>query len=134
MQREVIGLDLEKLVNQSVIHKSYGKGIVQNIDEKYLEVNFVHREKVCRFVYPSCFYNFLVLEDEVLQEEINSVIEVWKQESGVLQKEELKLQYEKTLQGIEDRRLAAEEKKLRAAQRSMEHRSMYTNAKQDKKN
>ena len=127
-------MDLEKLVNQRVIHKSFGKGIIQNIDEKYLEVNFVDKEKVSRFVYPSCFYNFLVLEDGILQEEINSVIEVWKQESGVLQKEELKLQYEKTLQDIEARKLAAEEKKLRAAQRAMEHRSMYSNAKQDKKN
>lgn len=128
MKREVIDLDLEKLVNQSVIHKSFGKGIIQNIDEKYLEVNFGDKEKVSRFVYPSCFYNFLIIENEVLQEEINSVIEVWKQESGVLQKEELKLQYDKTIQGIEARKLAAEEKKMRAAQRSM-----YRNAKQDKK-
>lgn len=38
-------MDLEKLVNQTVIHKSYGKGIIHNVGEKYLEVDFAGKRK-----------------------------------------------------------------------------------------
>ncbi|MGN1176628.1 MAG: hypothetical protein ACI4S1_14345 [Roseburia sp.] len=127
-------MDLEKLVNQTVAHKSFGKGIIRSVDEKYLEVDFTEKGKVSKFPYPSCFHGFLTLEDSNLQTEIGEIIEVWKQESGVVQKEALRHQYEKTIQGIEARRLAAEEKKLKAAQRAMEHRSTYSNVKQGKKN
>ena len=34
-------MDLEKLVNQTVIHTSFGKGIIRSVDKKYLEVDFV---------------------------------------------------------------------------------------------
>lgn len=127
-------VEADKLINQTVIHKSFGKGIIIRIvDKKYLEVDFTEKGKVSKFAYPSCFYGFLTLEDSSLQVEIDAVVEVWKQESGVLQKEELRHQYEKTMRGIEARRLAAEEKKLKAAQRSMEHRSTYSNVRQEKK-
>ena len=127
-------VDLEKLVNQTVIHKSFGKGIIRSMDEKHLEVDFKEKGKVSKFPYPSCFNGFLTVEDCDLQAEITSVVEVWKQESGAVQKEELRHQYEKTMQGIEARRLAAEEKKLKAAQRAMEHRFTYSNVNQGKKN
>jgi len=127
-------VDLEKLVNQTVIHKSFGKGIIRSVDEKYLEVDFIKKGKVSKFSYPGCFHGFLTIEDGILQQEIDAVVEVWKQESGTVQKEELKKQYEKTMQSIEARRLAAEEKKLKAAQRAMEHRSTYSNTNFNKKN
>ena len=38
-------MDLEKLVDQTVIHKSIGKGIICNVDEKYLEVDFSEKGK-----------------------------------------------------------------------------------------
>lgn len=60
-------------------------------------------------------------------------MEVWKQESGTVQKEELRHRYEKTMQGIEARRLAAAKKKLKAAQKAMEHRSTYSNTNLNKK-
>lgn len=126
-------MDLEKLVNQTVIHKSFGKGIICSVDGKYLEVDFTEIEKISKFAYPSCFNGFLTIEDGSLQQEIETVVEVWKQESGAAQKEELMKQYEKTLKGIKARRLAAEEKKMKAAQRAMEHRSMYSNTNFDKK-
>ncbi|MBQ7920176.1 MAG: hypothetical protein IJ324_09595 [Lachnospiraceae bacterium] len=126
-------MDLEKLVNQTVIHKSFGKGIIRSVDEKYLEVDFMEKGKVSKFPYPSCFNGFLIMEDCELQPEITSVVEVWKVESGAVQKEELRHQYEKTMQGIESRRLAAEDKKLKAAQRAMEHRSTYSSTNFNKK-
>lgn len=126
-------MDLEKLVNQTVIHKSFGKGIIRSVDEKYLEVDFAEKGKVSKFPYPGCFHGFLTIEDSSLQPEIEAVVEGWKQDSGVVQKEELKKKYEKTIQSIEARRLAAEEKKLKAAQRAMEHRSTYSNTNFNKK-
>lgn len=126
-------MDLEKLVNQTVIHKSFGKGIIRSVDEKYLEVDFTEKGKVSKFPYPGCFHGFLTIEDGSLQSEIEAVVENWKQDSGVVQKEELRHQYEKTMQGIEARRLAAEEKKLKVAQRAMEHRSTYSNTNFNKK-
>lgn len=126
-------MDLEKLVNQTVIHKSFGKGIIRSVDEKYLEVDFIKKGKVSTFSYPGCFHGFLTIEDGILQQEIDAVVEVWKQESGIVQKEKLKKRYEKTMQSIEARRLAAEEKKLKAAQRAMEQRSTYSNTNFNKK-
>lgn len=126
-------MDLEKLVNRTVIHKSFGKGIIRSVDGKYLEVDFMEKGKVSKFPYPSCFNGFLTMEDYELQLEISSVVEVWKVESGAIQKEELRRRYEKTMQGIEARRLAVEDKKLKAAQRAMEHRSTYSNTNFNKK-
>lgn len=126
-------MDLEKLVNQTVIHKSFGKGVIRSVDEKYLEVDFMEKGKISKFSYPGCFHGFLTVVDSSLQPKIEAVVEVWKQESGAVQKEELKKQYEKTMQSIEARRLAAEEKKLKAAQRAMEHRSTYSNVNQKRK-
>ena len=116
-----------------VIHKSFGKGIIRSVDEKYLEVDFMEKGKASKFSYPSCFNGFLSMEDNELQPEISSAVEVWKVESGAAQKEELRHQYEKTMQGIEARRLAAEDKKMKAAQRAMEHRSAYSNTSFNKK-
>ncbi|MGN0386290.1 MAG: hypothetical protein ACI4EX_10455 [Lachnospiraceae bacterium] len=127
-------IEADKLINRTVIHKSFGKGIIRSVDEKYLEVDFSERGKVSKFVYPSCFYGFLTLEECNLQAEIDAVVEIWKQESGVEKKEELRHQYEKTMQSIEARRLAAEEKKLKAAQRAMEHRTTYGDVKRERKN
>ena len=59
-------MDLEKLVNQTVIHKSFGKGIIRSVDEKYLEVDFVETGKVSKFPYPGCFHGFLTIEDSSL--------------------------------------------------------------------
>lgn len=115
-------LAIEKLVNQVVVHKSFGKGIIRSVDEKHLEVEFIEKNKISKFAYPSCFRGFLLLENHELQSEIQAVVETWEVESGTIQKEELKHQYEKTMQGIKARQIAAKEKKLKAAQRAMEQR------------
>ena len=123
-------MDSKKLVNQTVMHKTFGNGIIRSVDEKYLEVDFTEKGKISKFSYPSCFYGFLSIKDISLQPEIDAVVEVWKHESGTMQKEELKKRYEKTIHDIETRRIAAEEKKLKAAQKAIEHHSTYINTKQ----
>lgn len=101
--------------------------------KKYLEVEFIEKGKVSRFLYPDCFYGFLTIEDSGLQLEIEAVVEDWKQDRGVIQKEKLRKQYEKNMRSIEARRLAAEEKRLKAAQRAMEHRFTYSSSSFNKK-
>ena len=65
--------------------------------------------------------------------EIEAVVEDWKQDRGVIQKEKLRKQYEKNMRSIEARRLAAEEKRLKAAQRAMGHRFTYSSSSFNKK-
>lgn len=96
------------------MHKTLGKGIIRSADEEYLEIYFTEKGKISKFSYPSCFYGFLTVEDNSLQPEIETVVEAWKQESDIVHKEELRKRYEKTIHDIETRRLAAEEKKLKA--------------------
>lgn len=126
----------EQLVDQVVVHKIFGEGIVHSVNGTHLEVHFVEKSKVSKFAYPSCFEGFLILQNSSLQSEVEKDIEVWRQESGAVQKEALRHQYEMTLQGIEARRIALEEKKLKAAQKIMEHRSShsYNNERRNKKN
>ena len=119
-------MEIMDLVNQKVIHKNFGNGIICNVDNaKYLNVKFEQKTEVCKFAYPQCFYGYLTLENSKLQSEIISVIENWKMENGIEEKEKLRYKYKETLRGIENRRTAVEEKKLRASQRAAEHRTMY---------
>lgn len=53
-------------------------------------------------------------------------MEQWKEENGVYVKEELIWEYEKTQQAIRERQNAAEERRLKAARRAMEHRMVFT--------
>lgn len=127
-------IEADKLINQTVIHKSFGKGIICSVDEKYLVVDFRKKCKLSKFAYPLCFHGFLILEDSQLQLEVEKAVEVWKQESGIVQKEELKRQYEKTMQGIEARRIATEEKRLKTSRRAMGYNFISDNVKQEQKN
>ena len=115
-------LAIENLIEEKVIHKSFGTGIIRSVDDKYLEVDFPERNKKSKFSYPSCFNGFLTLENGQKQAEVQKDLEQWKIESGVVQKEKLRCQYEKTMQEIRARKIAAGEKKLRAMQKAREYR------------
>lgn len=118
-------MEAASMLNQAVVHKTFGKGIVKSADEKYIEVEFAEKQKKGKFAYPSCFHGFLSFEDEHLQMRMQEAVDVWMTESGTRQSEALYHKYEKTVKGIMERRAAAEEKKLKAAQRAMEHRTNY---------
>ena len=121
-----------QLENKAVIHKCFGKGIITGYDGRYLEAEFKDAGKKCRFQFPSCFYGYLVFEDNDLQKMIEPEVERWKKENQIEKKEELKLRYQKTIQAIEERKLAQEQKKLRLAQRSAEHRALNAASQNDK--
>lgn len=126
-------MEIQKLLNEIVMHKTFGKGVINSVDDQYLQVKFFEGSKTSKFVYPSCFDGFLMLENKEKQADIQKNLEQWKVESGANQKEKLKRQYEKTMLGIKTRRIAAEEKKLKATQRMMEHRITYGNVKTEKR-
>lgn len=126
-------MEIQKLLNEIVMHKTFGKGIINGVDDQYLQVKFFEGSKTSKFVYPSCFDGFLMLENEEKQADIQKNLEQWKIESGANQKEKLRRQYEKTMLGIKTRRIAAEEKKLRATQRMMKHRITQGNVKTEKR-
>lgn len=126
-------MEAEKLINLTVIHKIFGKGIIRCADEKYIEVDFVEKNILGKFAYPSCFQTFLTLEDTKLHEEMKEVVETWKIENGIDKKEEIWRRHEKTVKGIKDRQLAVAERKLKAAQRAMSHRTAYNSVKQENK-
>ena len=54
------------LVNQKVKHKLYGTGVIIEQDEMYITVQF--STKTAKFKYPSAFEEFIIAEDEKLQE------------------------------------------------------------------
>jgi len=76
-------------------------------------------------LYLSCFDGYAKLENKAKQRRVQADLEKWKTESGATQKEELRREYEKTQQEIRERRDAAEERKIKAAKRAMEHRTVY---------
>lgn len=127
-------IEAAQLINQDVVHKNFGRGIICSVeDESHLSVKFEGKDAVSRFVYPQCFYGFLTLENSRLQFEIAQTVKNWKEENGIAEKEKLYHQHKETVRGIQSRRLAAEEKRLKAAQRLAEHRTTYTKRPEDKK-
>ncbi len=58
------------LENLEVKHKSFGLGVIVNVQGKYITVRFDTQDKV--FVYPDIFEKFLTLADGSVSEEILS--------------------------------------------------------------
>lgn len=117
-------MEIKDLVGVAVEHKMYGHGIVENVYDKYIEVMFIQRNKKCKFSYPSCFDGYLNLLTDEKTAIVEADLAAWKNESSTVQKEKLRQQYMKTQLSIMARRVAAEEKKLREAQRIM-NRNQY---------
>lgn len=132
ISREVLMMEAMELIHLTVIHKIFGKGVIYSVDEKYIEVDFAEKNRVSKFAYPSCFQEFLTLENAEMRETMQKVVEKWKIENGIDKKEEIWKRHEKTVQGIKDRQFAAAERKLKAAQRAISHRTAYNSVKQEK--
>lgn len=120
-----IKVKADSLVGEVIVHKVFGSGVVQEVHDTYLEVEFKEGKKHCKFLYPSCFDGYVRLENQTMQRRTQNDLRQWKKLSGALQEEELRKEYEKTQQEILERKNAAEEKKLKAARRAMEQRTVY---------
>ncbi len=117
-------MKIENLIGETLIHRVFGTGVIEDVHGKYLEVEFPEK-KHCKFLYPSCFNGYVRLENREKQRRVQTDLRIWKEESGAILEEEMKEEYEKTQQEIIARRKAAEEKRLLAARKSMEHRTVY---------
>jgi len=111
-------MEVKELIGTEVFHKVFGTGFIEDAHDNYIQVLF-QSEKRSNFSYPSCFDRFLVLKSEENREDVNADLVLWRMESGAEQKEALRQQYLKTQQAIEARRIAAEERKLKAVQQRM---------------
>lgn len=118
-------MKIENLIGEILVHRVFGNGVIKEVHEKYLEVEFPEKKKHCKFLYPSCFNGYVRLENREKQRRAQTDLRIWKEESGALLEEEMKEEYEKTQQEIIARRKAAEEKRLLAARKSMEYRTVY---------
>ena len=58
------------LENLEVLHKSFGKGTIVNVNGKYITVKFDGVQKI--FVYPDIFEKFLTLADGTVSSEIQA--------------------------------------------------------------
>ena len=61
------------LTNQAVRHQKFGDGIIKNRDGIYLSVEFNCGTK--RFLFPDAFSEYLTIEDEGIQVEIEKYLE-----------------------------------------------------------
>ena len=61
------------LENLEVLHKSFGKGTIVNVNGKYITVKFDGVQKI--FVYPDIFEKFLTLADGTVSSEIQADLE-----------------------------------------------------------
>lgn len=61
-------------VGKTVLHKTWGKGVVCRQNAEYIIVSFAQEEKM--FSYPKSFEAFLRFEDSCLNEEIQRLIQM----------------------------------------------------------
>lgn len=115
-------VESKDLIKETVIHKAFGKGVIRNAYGKILEIDFPQYGKHSKFIYPSCFDGFLRLEKEEKEKDVAEDLKQWRISSGAEEKEKLRQQYQKTQQAIKARRMAAEEKKQRLAQRNTQRK------------
>ncbi|MCM1025404.1 MAG: hypothetical protein NC432_03150 [Roseburia sp.] len=121
-------MEIKNLIEETVIHKAFGKGTIKEAYDNYLEVEFPGCGKRSKFSYPSCFDGFLRLEGGEKEKAVQEELERWREDNGIAQKEICRQQYEKTRQAIRERRLAAEEKRKKTGRRSAVLRADYNGA------
>ena len=61
-----------QLQGKAINHVKFGNGIIKELRDKYLIVDFVHGER--KFLFPNVFAGFLSLTDKQAQKEIESII------------------------------------------------------------
>ena len=105
---------MEDLLNEVVIHKTFGKGKIQVVKEGYIQVQF-EKGKTSKFLVPSCFDKFLTMADKKKQEAICEEVENWKLENGIYEKEALQQRTQDAMERIKARELAREQRRKEKA-------------------
>ena len=102
------------LVNEKVIHKVYGPGVIKSTNKEYLEVLF-DNGKCSTFQMPSCFDKFIRFVNEEKQERILHDLDLWKKLNGVYEKEKIHQLTKATQEGIVQREKEREQRRLERA-------------------
>lgn len=76
---------MDNLINSTVYHKKYGRGIITDISSTHIKINFSDELKT--FNYPYAFENFLTLENKEIQ---NTIIKQIKDKKQIDIEEKLK--------------------------------------------
>lgn len=114
----------EELLNEKVIHKTYGKGFIKAVDGYYIEVEF-ESGKISQFVVPTCFDRFIKLADEEKNEQVQRMLAYWKEINEIDKKEQLQKQTQETQNAIVMRDKEREIKKIEAARKEAERSRIF---------
>ncbi|MBF4691552.1 hypothetical protein [Fusibacter ferrireducens] len=102
------------MIDQYVIHSLYGRGIVKEIKDNYLKLDFEDGAKLKTFLYPDAFESFLTFEDSALQkkalEDLKKVLVM-----NQIEQEEKDLKSAAYEQKLKEERLEVIKKKRKAA-------------------
>ena len=107
-------MQVETLLNEIVVHRLYGEGIIEAVDGNRITVVFEDTKK-CTFLVPSCFDKFLRLKGDDKQDEIDEALMQWKTENAVFKSEELQKKMKNRQEGIDQRGREREKRKLEKA-------------------
>lgn len=99
-----------QLLNLNVKHKAFGKGIITEVNGKYLTIQF--EAKIAKFIYPDAFEKFISAEDNTTQAAIMEELAAEKQAA----EEERKA--EELRRAEEERRRAAERQAVSSTKNS----------------
>lgn len=69
-------------VNNRVVHKKFGKGVIMGMEENRIYVCFDENGETKVFPYPKAFENYLSYEDESLQANVSKTIGVIREEES----------------------------------------------------
>lgn len=70
---EAVQTTAQKLIGQTVKHRAFGSGVIEELTGNVVTVNFSDGDK--KFIYPDAFESFLSLEDEESMKEFNKLME-----------------------------------------------------------
>lgn len=114
----------EDLLNEKVIHKTYGIGTIKSVEGYYIEVEF-ETGKTSRFVVPTCFDRFIKLIDEQKNENVQNALARWKEVNEIDKKEQLRKQTQARQTAIIMRDKEREVKRIEAAKKEAERSRIF---------
>lgn len=92
------------LVNEKVMHNTFGKGNVINYNKSYIKINFKSGDK--RFVFPDAFRKYITFTDQRATNLVNKKIKIVEEERRIEEekriKEDLILKKERALKQEEE--------------------------------
>lgn len=119
-------MKISDLIEEKIVHKVYGKGIIKSIENDYVNASF-ENGKESRFSFPSCFDTFIKLDDEGKQLELQQFVNKWKKENGIFEQEMLQKKTADTQAGIKKREEERIRRRLERAKEEAVRNRMFLN-------